>query len=270
MEISTKTRDGSHRYGIVTICVLTAGWFAMSARAEDKPAASDGQVKKTVVAKKAKQLFYPALTEREEKLLSALQSDTEVNFPEIPLSEAMNYLSELHNVPIVIHRKYLEDYDVSVDQPINVSLKDISLKNALIQILDPIDLTYVVDRDLILITPKDQAAEMMKTRVYPVGDLCHSRLNGYQVLNHAIRNANLGDWKSEEPQRVSGGFGAGSAPRRFVKEVGGTISEVAESQSLVISQTYHAHNAIMELLTQLRQARADQPETAGQKPIELR
>ncbi|WP_339735961.1 hypothetical protein [uncultured Gimesia sp.] len=258
----------NRRNGVVMVaaCLLSVGWLVMPVHAEEKQATQDSQSKPAVIAKEkqAKQNIYPALTKREEKLEAELRSDTEGNFPEIPLTEVMTYFSALHNVPIVIQSKDLEDDYVSVDEPINASLEDISLKNALIQILDPIDLTYVVDRDLILIMTKGTAAEMLKTRVYPVGDLCRSGPDDYRVLADAIRNANLGDWKSETPRRVGGDLGAGPAPQRYVNEQGGTISEVAESQSLVISQTYHAHNAIVELLIQLRQARADQLKIAGQ------
>lgn len=247
---------------MVAACLLSAGWLAMPVHAEEKQAAKEAQPTKGVNAKEkqAKQAFYPALTEREEKLEAALRADTEANFPEIPLDEVMTYFSELHNVPIVIQRKDLEQIDVALDQPIDASLKDISLKNALIQILDPIELTYVVDRDLILITSKEKAAQMLKPRVYPVGDLCRSGPDDYQILAEGIRNSNLGDWKWEELHVAPGGMGGGLGPQRrqVVNQAGGTISEVAESQSLVISQTYHAHNAIVELLTQLRQARAAQ------------
>ncbi|QDT40571.1 hypothetical protein Pan241w_06280 [Gimesia alba] len=230
---------------MVTACLLSAGWLAMSVHAEEK---------------QAKQAFYPALTEREEKLEAALRADTECEFPEIPLEEVITFFSELHNVPIVIQRTDLKDINLTVDEPIDVKLTDLSLKNALIQILDPIELTYVVDRDLILITSKDKAAQMLKPRVYPVGDLCRSGPDDYQILAEAIRNSNLGDWKWEELPSAPGGFGGGVGPqpRRVVNHAGGTISEVPESHSLVISQTYHAHNAIVELLTQLRQARAAQ------------
>ncbi|WP_299466864.1 STN domain-containing protein [uncultured Gimesia sp.] len=260
MQISIQYKHRRNAAVMVAACLLAAGWLAIPVHADEKQTAKDADSNPAVNAKEklAKQSFYPALTKREEKLEAALQSETEANFPEIPLSEVITYFSTLHKVTILIQEKDLQEIDVSVDQLINISLKDISLQNALIQILDPIDLTYVVDRDLILITTKDQAANMLKTRVYPVGDLCRSRPDiDYQVLADAIRNSNLGDWKSKAPRVIPGGFGGGSGPQQYVNELGGTISEVTESQSLVISQTYHAHNAIVELLTQLRQARAD-------------
>ncbi|HAH44281.1 MAG TPA: hypothetical protein DCM07_05380, partial [Planctomycetaceae bacterium] len=55
-----------------------------------------------------------------------------------------------------------------------------------------------------------------------------------------------------------GGFGGGGGSlAAYTNEPGGTMSVVQQSHSLVISQTYHAHNAIVELLTQLRQAQQD-------------
>lgn len=268
MENAMRYKNRSNIAVLLSACLLTAGWFAMQVHAEEKQAAKEAQPPKAVNAKEklTKQAFYPALTKREEKLEAALRADTEANFPEIPLSEVMTYFSELHNVPIVIQRTDLKDINLTVDEPIDVKLTDLSLKNALIQILDPIDLTFVVDRDLILITSKQKAAQMLKTRVYPVGDLCRSGPDDYQVLADAIRDANLGDWKWEAVQSASGGFGGGVGPERrhVINQAGGTISEVPVSQSLVISQSYHAHNAIVELLTQLRQARAAQMGSTGQ------
>lgn len=181
------------KFGMVAVCVLTAGWLVSQTHAEDKNKATDGHVKKAVAVKKAKPLFYPALTEREKKIESALQRRTEVNFPEIPLAEVINYFRELNDVPILIQTKDLTDVGVTRDEPITLDIKDLSLKNALLQILDPLDLTYVVEREMILITSKEKAEEMLKTRVYPVGDLCRE-IPDYITLEDVLRHSNLGKW----------------------------------------------------------------------------
>ncbi|QDT99490.1 hypothetical protein [Gimesia aquarii] len=267
MDMTMQSNINRCKYVLVAVSIVTANWITAQVHAEDKPATKSDQSSKSVKTKKVRQLFYPALTEREEKLQRALQQETEANFPEIPLKEVTTYFTDLHNVPIKIQSKALENLGISAEEPVDVELSKISLKNALLQILDPLELTFVVDREMILITSKDRASEMMKTRVYPVGDFC-STPDDYNALEAVIRNARLAEaeWK---PSGISGLSPAittyGSAVKvDAYKYDGGTISMLPQSKSLVISQTYHAQNAIVDLLTQLRQARADQQKTSGQ------
>lgn len=260
------------RYAAVMIaaCLLAANWFTMQVHAEDKQKTNAVQPKKTVQAKHkpTKPLFYPALTEREETLQTALQSETEANFPDIPLNEVTTYFSELHQVPISIQTKDLADIGVSADQPIDASYSKISLKSALLQILDPLELTYVVDREMLLITSKTKASEMLKTRVYPVADLMTNSPYSFDAIQAAIRNTSPGEWKPYSlevptPARVAYGKAAKERP---AQSQGGSISTIPQCNALVISQTYHAHNAIVELLTQLRQVRADQEKSPVPAP----
>lgn len=260
-----KVHKGNQRYLIILVCLFALNSLVIQTYAENKQATKSEQPTKAVTAKKARQLFYPALTEREEKLQSALHSDTTANFPEIPLEEVTTYFSELHNVPIKIQAKALEDLGISVEEPIDADLSKISLKNALLQILDPIELTFVVDREMILITSQVKASKLMKTRVYPVADLCSSP-EDYLSLEQVLRNARLAEWKPGGIVRLNPAitsYGNGVKVDTY-KYDGGTISILPQSKSLVISQTYHAQNAIVDLLTQLRQAQSDQQRTAGE------
>lgn len=273
MDMTMWRKIGRCKYELVAVSIVAASWITAQVHAEDKPAtavdkakpaAKADQVKPSNVTRKDKHLFYPALTKREEALQSALQSDTEAKFPEIPLDEVVIYFSEVHNIPISIQTKDLEDVGMSIDQPISFDYSMITLKNALLQILDPLNLTYVVDREMILITSKAKAAEMMKTRIYPVGDLCSSP-DDYLSLEHAIRNSKLGNWKVKFVYRASTGYGGAMAPSPESNAKGGTISVVPQSKSLVITQTYHTQNAITELLKDLRKARADQQQTTDKE-----
>ncbi|QDU08957.1 hypothetical protein [Gimesia aquarii] len=262
-----KVQSGNRRYLMIVLCLFVMNCLIIQSYADEKQVTKNDQSSKSVKTKKVRQLFYPALTEREETLQNALDSEAEANFPDVPLEEVANYFSEMHKVPIKIQSKALENLGISAEEPVDVELSKISLKNALLQILDPLELTFVVDREMILITSKEYASEMMKTRVYPVGDFC-STPDDYNALEAVIRNARLAEaeWK---PSGISGLSPAittyGSAVKvDAYKYDGGTISILPQSKSLVISQTYHAQNAIVDLLTQLRQARADQQKTSGQ------
>ncbi|MBN71574.1 MAG: hypothetical protein CME32_20105 [Gimesia sp.] len=275
--------------------MFVSGWSISLALGDKKPTKLVTSSADKNIAKKTtlKQSFYPALTAREENLEAALQAETEANFPEIPLDEVMTYFSELHNVPVVIQAQDLGAIGLTPAEPIDTRLKNITFENALEQILDPLNLTYVIDRDLILITSQAKADATFKTRVYPVGDLCQTD-DDYQALIAAIQKANLGIWERsvktsramnsaqnkketansekdngffniqgsvivEVASPLPGGTSGGKHnPSSTHPNYTGTISAVPHSKSLVISQTYHTHKAIVELLTQLRKSRADQ------------
>jgi len=280
---------------MIATSMVVSGWSISLALGDKKPCRQVTSSADKNIAKKTtlKQSFYPALTAREENLEAALQAETEANFPEIPLDEVMTYFSELHNVPVVIQAQDLGAIGLTPAEPIDTRLKNITFENALEQILDPLNLTYVVDRDLILITSQAKAGATFKTRVYPVGDLCQTD-DDYQALIAAIQKANLGIWErtGKSSQAINSAQNKKGTPNSekdngffniqgsVIVEVAsplpsstsgekhnpgsthpnytGTISAVPHSKSLVISQTYHTHKAIVELLTQLRKSRADQ------------
>ncbi|HBL45150.1 MAG TPA: hypothetical protein DDZ90_17345 [Planctomycetaceae bacterium] len=298
------TNKGSRRkkIALTLLSCLAATGFLINASAEEQQKSQEATAKKPTVnaiskaiapaepnkVKESKPIFYPALTTREQTFEVALKMDTDADFVDTPLKDVMTYYSDRHKVPIVIQAKDLEhNLGITADEPIDVQFAEISLGDALLQILDPLDLTFIVDRGLIQVLSKETASRTFKTRVYPVADLCIID-EDYLVLGASIQNANLGDWKparintrlsNSNPQQGQkgsggsgffnvkgalggglggGGFGGGGGSlAAYTNEPGGTMSVVQQSHSLVISQTYHAHNAIVELLTQLRQAQQD-------------
>jgi uncharacterized membrane protein YgcG len=94
-----------------------------------------------------------------------------LEFVETPLKEAIQFIQDQHNVPIVIDAKTLTDAGLTIDTPVTKSLKGITLRSALRLLLKDLDLTYVVRDEVLQITTPDKAAEQVTTKVYPVGDL---------------------------------------------------------------------------------------------------
>lgn len=239
---------------------LLLGALTLAIQAEEIAAVPDKKAESPKVAMKAQPVFYPVLTKREELIDSMLKRDTHANFPKVPLYETMQYFTDLTNVPILLQDKYLDEVGVTREEMIDVNFTDQSLQNELDYILDPLDLTYVVDKEMVLITTKERAARMFKTRVYPVGDLCSSSPDGYTALELVIRNARLGEWKPSGIDQLAPIYGSSGQDAQVYnfQFKGGTISIHEPSKSLVISQTYHAHEAIVKLLQDLRKAQAAQ------------
>jgi len=109
----------------------------------------------------------------EERIFKALNENTQLEFVETPLKDVVAYLADFHNIPIVINSKKLDEAAVGIDTPVTKSLKGISLRSALRLMLAELELTYLIDDEVLQITTPDDAnsPDRLTTKVYPVGDL---------------------------------------------------------------------------------------------------
>jgi hypothetical protein len=107
----------------------------------------------------------------EDRITAALNDQTTVNFADTPLLDAVQYISRQHEIPIILDVISLEEAGVLTDEPINLILSGITLRSALKIMLEDLDLTYLIEDEVMKITTIDVANERLSTRVYPVGDL---------------------------------------------------------------------------------------------------
>jgi hypothetical protein len=107
----------------------------------------------------------------EEKIYKALRETTSIDFENTPLADAIEYLKAKHDIEIQLDNKGLVDAALEPSAPVTRKAKGIKLRSALRLVLDDLDLTYVVQDDVLTITSKDKATEIMSVRVYPVADL---------------------------------------------------------------------------------------------------
>lgn len=107
----------------------------------------------------------------EQRIYQELGKNTTIDVVEMPLKDVVLYLTETHNIPIVLSLKKLEEASVSSDTPITKSLRGITLRSALRLILKELELTYVVRDEVMQITTPEDAESQLITKVYPVGDL---------------------------------------------------------------------------------------------------
>ncbi|MCA9099886.1 MAG: VWA domain-containing protein, partial [Planctomycetales bacterium] len=112
-----------------------------------------------------------AKSEAEKKIYAALESPTTFDFTEEELQRAAEYLHDLHDIPIILDRRALEEAGLGTDLPITASFDGVTLKSALKLMLRDSDLTYVVQDDVLMITTAEAAEGILVNRVYPVADL---------------------------------------------------------------------------------------------------
>lgn len=107
----------------------------------------------------------------EKKIMEELDENTDIDFSEQALSDVVDYLSQRHGIEIQLDRKALSDAGVGSDIPITRTIKGIKLRSALKLLLGEHELTYVIHNEVLMITSKTEAENMLSHRVYPVADL---------------------------------------------------------------------------------------------------
>jgi hypothetical protein len=107
----------------------------------------------------------------EEKIRRAYDRPTNVEWQELALEDCITFLAEFHGINIILDKAKLTEEGVALDQPITLKLQGVTLRSVLKLLLEPVQLTYMVENEVMKITTSASAADKLSTRVYPVGDL---------------------------------------------------------------------------------------------------
>jgi hypothetical protein len=133
----------------------------------------------------------------EEKIYSALNDDTRLEFIETPLDDILEFVKDQHAIPIEFDAMALEDAGVEREIPITTSMKGISLASALRLILRDLGLTCVVRDEVLFITTEKQGQES-QVRVYNVAQVLKGEKSA-QCLAEALQET-MDDYSSGNGQ----------------------------------------------------------------------
>ena len=175
------------------------------------------------------------VTEKEKKILKALDMPIDIDLKESTLKAVLGYLNDKTGLNLDAPKLILEEASITYETPVSVSLKNVRVKTVLKKVLADVGLTYTIAKESVVITTEERAKKMLSTRTYYIGDLIgHTgqRLGGINSTAQAILALNdiigviVG---SVEPQSwwVNGGQG--------------TIAFDPKSMSLVVKQTAEVH-----------------------------
>lgn len=180
----------------------------------------------------------PGRTEELFEILKSPISSSGLDFPDnTPLAEIATYLSEEYGAPILLDTVALDELGIGADESVGISIRDVRLGQAMRLMLEPLELTYVIDGGVLLVTSEDEAFSKLTVAVYDVRDLL---LNGeFDPLIEIITAAIASDSWAEN--------GGGEAEIRAYPQRG----------SLVISQTTTVHEEIAAFLEAMRAAPLD-------------
>jgi hypothetical protein len=164
----------------------------------------------------------------ELKILSKLDDPTEFEFVDLPLRDVVNYLSQRHEITILLDAAALADAGIETTEPVNMALTGVRLRSALGLLLSQLALDFLVADDVLKITTASVVSLHMTTRVYPIGDLVDAGIDPGAVIE-AVELA-TSRWRDDETGQgqtvVGSGMVAHFGPR--------------------------AHDAVADLMGQLR------------------
>lgn len=114
----------------------------------------------------------------ETEIRAALDETTEGDFTDQPLTDVLDYLKQRHDIEIQIDDRALSDSSVSTETPITHRFKGLTLRSALRRVLGDLDLTYVIRNDVLVVTTKASAEDLLG------GNLVRNRLRTLVSLNY--------------------------------------------------------------------------------------
>jgi hypothetical protein len=239
------------------------------------------------------ELIAEQLAERE--IRQRLRQKCSVAFDAQPLQRVLALLADEHRLPFWTDRSALMDEGVSYENPVTLKLQDVRLESALNAILRPLQLTWIIEDEVLKITTQTRAGERLVTRVFPVSDLQDKRAElTWPTIHTGPSRGGAGGFgggmfsvpvttlRQESADGVLASDGAaGCAEAKYAvelielipstispeswDEVGGPGSVRAFRGALVIRQTQAIHEEISGMLSRLRKLMArHQPEARAE------
>jgi len=218
------------------------GFFEMMAKKE-----SNG-VQLLATRKKRVALVPRALVQghpRDAEITAALTRTVDCEFVDTPLVDAVDFIAKHLGYPVFIDEQSLDEIGLGTDETVNLSVKNFQLEHLLKQMLSQLGITHMVIDGNVKITTPERAESNLQTCIYPVGDLFPSSSASHDSVMALLTSV-------VEPDSWDAAGGAG------------TIDSLGSS--LVISQNYHVHQQVEDLLDVLRELRDD---TSRQKELPI-
>jgi hypothetical protein len=171
-----------------------------------------------------------------EKIERALQEPLHSNgldFVDAPLKDVIQQLMSDYSIPIQLDQAALQEVGVNGDQGVTINVGKVSLKSGLRLMLKTLQLTYIIQDEVLIITTPDAAQKNVKACVYNVSPIVHAGATDLQAIADMIQSC-----VDTDTWAINGG---GQPEIRAIKP-----------NLLVISQTAAVHEDIGDLLGAMR------------------
>jgi RNA polymerase sigma factor (sigma-70 family) len=206
---------------------------ASASGSDDEPAGATLSVDQSRTAPRQFDLAPRSASEMKirQALAGSLQGSG-LDFHEAPLVEIASFLQDEYDIQVLLDTRAMDDVGIAPDEPVSISVRGISLSSAMRLMLRKLDLTYMIDNEVLLITTMDVAESKLSARVYPTNELEIDEANLIDLLTETI------------------------ATETWAENGGGEAQIVMIPNGIVVSQTYAVHEMINDLFRQLAEQRA--------------
>jgi type II secretory pathway component GspD/PulD (secretin) len=175
----------------------------------------------------------------EDRLRAALSEMTTFTFVNLPLSDAVKFLGVLHDIPIVVDKRALEEIGLSAEEPVTLSLKNVRLRSFLRLLLRNLELTYMIRDEVLQITTPEAAKTNMVLQTYPFPETLIDKSE--QVITALTATVTPAQWEAQ----------------------GGPCTVAAVDNVLIVSGSDSVQEGVVDFLQKLDEA--FQRHTAKQK-----
>lgn len=108
---------------------------------------------------------------KERAIQYRLRQPISLNFKDVPLKQAIEDIAIASGVQVVPDDQYLEKARINMDSPLSIKVENIDMKSALNILLSKLQLTYIIEDQVLKITTPDRTSGRLVRVTYPVADL---------------------------------------------------------------------------------------------------
>jgi hypothetical protein len=182
-----------------------------------------------------------------QRMTETLEGRVDVDFDDATLESVMRHVAGTWGLNVVLDEPGLNEAGATPYTKVTVRVNGVRLSTVLELVLEPLGLAYAVQDEVIKVTSRERLAGPATTRVYAVGDLVQAHWSPGEQADEPNAKA------VAELQQISQTIRNTVDPNGW-SEVGGSgYLQIHEGTlSVVIRQTPAHHEAIAELLSDLR------------------
>ncbi len=201
---------------------------------EQRAAAVSALLKRPAAPVEFVEVLHTPKSENERRIETGLDKSLSLSFQDSPLTEVVASFARQLSINVVIDNEALTEEGIATDTPVTLQLTQITGRSALELLLRPLQLSAVIDNEVLLVTTASKEKEKLVSHTYPVSDLIGPH-GGYQSLMTMFETTTSGPWMNTSGE-------------------GGTMTELHTTGSLVVRQAPAVQRQVLNLLRQQREA----------------
>lgn len=183
-----------------------------------------------------------AVSEKTERIRRALETQVEMHFPDNTLQEVCQYISQIHDIDVILNERELKLYNRSEEDKVSFKVTNTSAKALETMLGDELD--YVIEDDKLVITSSDAVHNRKETRLFGLQEFILTGMRTQDLVEAARQVADADE------------------------------GVVATGNVLVVTLNQHSQEKVLNLLISLRWAvlkqtfnqTADAPKQDATKP----